>query len=135
MIGSFVALLLLLFGVGFLVVAALGLVRMEDVYTRLHAASKAAPFGATFVLIGVAVASGSVDVWVRAVVICAFLLLTAPIAGHVIGRAAYLERVRTDATGPDALAGKYDAETLTLHSADRSDLSNTRDEDGSTPQR
>lgn len=106
-----------LLGVAFVVVAAAGIVRMEDVFTRLHAASKAAPFGATLVLVGVAVASGSADVVVRVVVICLFLLMTAPIAAHVIGRAAYLEH---GAPGPeirDDLQGRYDRERGKLHSA------------------
>lgn len=116
MIGSFLAAFLSLVGALFVLIAGLGLVRMEDFYTRLHAASKAAPFGATFLLIAVAVASGSMDVSLRVVVICAFLLLTAPIAAHVIGRAAYLEGEGMESSATDELAGKYDREALELHS-------------------
>lgn len=116
MIGAFLAGFLSLFGAAFLLIAALGLVRMENVYTRLHAASKAAPFGAVFILIAVALASGSLAVGIRILIIGLFLLATAPIAAHVIGRAAYLQSGPLEGGAPDDLAGRYDLESRTLES-------------------
>jgi multicomponent Na+:H+ antiporter subunit G len=86
---SVLAGVLLLLGAVFMTLAAAGLVRLPDVYTRMSASSKAATLGATLALLGAAVHFGSAAVAGRAVVIVAFLFLTAPVAAHAIGRAGY----------------------------------------------
>jgi multicomponent Na+:H+ antiporter subunit G len=80
---------LLVLGALFMVLAAVGLVRLPDVYLRLSATSKAATLGASLVLLGAALHFGTAAVVGRAVVIVAFLFLTAPLAAHAIGRAGY----------------------------------------------
>jgi multicomponent Na+:H+ antiporter subunit G len=76
-------------GIALMSVAGVGLLRMPDLLTRMHASSKAGTLGAALVLVAVAVHFGDAAVTVRALVVCVFLLLTAPIASHVIARAAY----------------------------------------------
>ena len=76
-------------GIALMVVAGLGLLRMPDLPTRMHASSKAGTLGAALVLLAVALHFGEAAITVRALLICAFLLLTAPVASHVIARAAY----------------------------------------------
>jgi multicomponent Na+:H+ antiporter subunit G len=83
---------LLVLGASFMLLAAVGLVRLPDVYLRMSAASKAATLGASLVLLGAALHFGSAAVAGRALVIVAFLFLTAPVAAHVIARAAYRRR-------------------------------------------
>lgn len=80
---------LLVGGALFAALAGLGVVRLPDVYTRMHAATKAGTLGAGLVLIAVAVhfADGGLSLKVMATVF--FLVLTAPVAAHMIGRAAY----------------------------------------------
>ncbi|MBD0282686.1 MAG: monovalent cation/H(+) antiporter subunit G [Thermoleophilaceae bacterium] len=76
----------------------LGIYRMPDVYTQLHAASKGVVFGvAAFVLASLAAADGAIAA--RAVLIAAFLFLTTPVAAHAVARAAHTrrERMRTPA--------------------------------------
>lgn len=85
MIGPVVAAL----GLAFMTVAGLGLLRMPDLLTRMHASSKAGTLGAALVLGAVALHFGDAAITVRVVVVCVFLLLTAPVASHVIARAAY----------------------------------------------
>jgi multicomponent Na+:H+ antiporter subunit G len=80
---------LLLLGAVFMALGAVGLVRLPDVYTRMSASSKAATLGASLLLLGAAVHFGTAAVAGRAVVIVAFLFLTAPVAAHAIGRAGY----------------------------------------------
>jgi multicomponent Na+:H+ antiporter subunit G len=77
------------FGIALMVVAGIGLLRMPDLLTRMHASSKAGTLGAALVLLAVAVHFADAAITVRALVVCVFLLLTAPIASHVIARAAY----------------------------------------------
>ena len=76
-------------GIALMVVAGIGLLRMPDLLTRMHASSKAGTLGAALVLMSVALAFSDAAVTVRALLVCVFLLLTAPIASHVIARAAY----------------------------------------------
>jgi multicomponent Na+:H+ antiporter subunit G len=78
-----------LLGIALMVVAGIGLLRMPDLLTRMHASSKAGTLGAILVLVAVALHFGDAAITVRVIVVCVFLLLTAPIASHVIARAAY----------------------------------------------
>jgi len=87
--------LLLLGGGGFVLVAAIGIVRLPDLLTRMHASTKAGTLGSLLVLAGLAVFVGSAPVVSKVVATALFLLLTAPIAAHMIGRAhARTERRR-----------------------------------------
>ena len=81
--------LLLIAGGAFACLAAVGLVRMPDVYIRMHAATKAGTLGAGLILAAVAVHAADGWLVVRALATILFLLITAPVAAHMIGRAAY----------------------------------------------
>lgn len=87
---GYIAGALILAGAVFGGLAALGLLRLPDLYTRLHAASKAGVVGAGLIFAAVAVASGELPVVVRAVFGILFLLLTTPVSAHLLARAAYL---------------------------------------------
>jgi multicomponent Na+:H+ antiporter subunit G len=94
------------------VLSAVGIVRMPDVYIRVQVASKASSLGIALLMLGVAAHFGDVSVTVRALLVVAFLFLTAPVAAHVIGRAAYIAGVPlAEGSEPDELAGRYDPET------------------------
>lgn len=98
--------LLLVSGALFMLLAGVGLVRLPDLYTRMSATSKAATLGASLVLLGAAVHFGTAVAAGRAVVIVAFLFLTAPVAAHAIGRAGYRRgSPRWAGTVADELAG------------------------------
>jgi multicomponent Na+:H+ antiporter subunit G len=70
-------------------IAALGMLRLPDMITRMHASTKAGTLGAGLILAAVAVHFTEVGITLRAAAAILFLLLTAPVAAHVIGRAAY----------------------------------------------
>jgi multicomponent Na+:H+ antiporter subunit G len=84
----------LLVGAAFALVGALGVIRFPDVYTRMHAASKAGTLGSGFCLIAVALAGSSVDVTTRAIAAVLFFVLTAPISAHLLARAALMAGYR-----------------------------------------
>lgn len=84
--------LLVMLGGAFCLLGAIGLLRMPDVYTRLQAATKTGTLGVGCLMLGIAIHFGDLGVSVRALLVIAFLFLTAPVAGHVIARAAYLVR-------------------------------------------
>ena len=83
-------------GVFFMLVGTLGVIRMPDVYTRLHAAGMTDTMGAGFLILGMlfqtieAITHGESSWWfilVRLVLIYLFLLFTSPIATHALARA------------------------------------------------
>lgn len=81
--------ILVLGGAFFCFVAALGIVRLQDVLIRMHASSKAGTLGSGMILLAVALYFAEVSVVARAIAAIAFLVITAPVASHMIGRAAY----------------------------------------------
>jgi multicomponent Na+:H+ antiporter subunit G len=79
---------LVVFGLGILSIAVYGMLRMPDLYTALHAASKAAFLG-TLPFLLAAMTTGQPAMITRSILIGVFLLLTTPVAAHVIGQAAF----------------------------------------------
>jgi multicomponent Na+:H+ antiporter subunit G len=75
-------------GVFFVIVGAIGLIRMPDIYTRLHAAGMTDSIGAGCILVALALQSGLTLVTVRLLLVWAFLLLTSPVGTHALARAA-----------------------------------------------
>lgn len=88
-VGEWISDGLLVLGVLVMTIGVIGLFRMPDVYMQLHAASKAVFLG-VIAFLGASVATGDASVIARCVLIAVFLLLTTPIAAHVIAQAAYL---------------------------------------------
>lgn len=84
-----------LIGAFFSLVTALGLIRLPDLYTRAHAASKSATLGVMSILIGVIIYFVVEDGVFSSRVLLGilFVLITAPIGGHLIARAAYYSDV------------------------------------------
>jgi multicomponent Na+:H+ antiporter subunit G len=84
---------LLVSGGFFLFVASLGILRLPDVMTRMHASTKAGTLGAGLIFVAVAVHVGDMVTVSLSALTVVFLLVTAPVAAHAIGRAAYRMRV------------------------------------------
>jgi multicomponent Na+:H+ antiporter subunit G len=75
---------LILAGTFFILVAAIGLVRFKDLYSRLHASTKAPSFGLFLLIIGVCLFFQLPVVYLKGFFIVVFLYLTAPLAAHAI---------------------------------------------------
>ena len=80
---------LLVVGAVLTLLAALGVVRMPDVYSRMQSATKASTLGVGCTMLAVAVDFADLAITTRAVLIVAFVFLTAPISAQMIGRTAY----------------------------------------------
>ena len=80
-------------GSAFALLAAVGLLRMPDVFTRMQASTKASTLGLACLLIGAAVQLGDFASFIRVAIIGAFVLLTTPVSGLVIARASYFAGV------------------------------------------
>ncbi|TFB24883.1 Na+/H+ antiporter subunit G [Filobacillus milosensis] len=88
--------LLLLLGTFFVISGSIGILRFPDIYTRLHAATKAATLGVAGVLLGafvfLYVENGIISG--KLILGIIFILITAPVTGHMISRAAHQTGVR-----------------------------------------
>lgn len=83
------------------VAAGIGLLRFPDALSRLHAATKPQIFGLLLVIAAIALDQRSIATLLALVPVFVFQSLTAPVAAHMVGRAAY----RT---------GQLDTETLVV---------------------
>jgi len=81
--------LLLILGALFALSAAIGLVRLPDLYTRMHSASKAGTVGSGLLLFAAGLYSEDPAILARAIAGFIFLLLTAPVSAHLLARAAH----------------------------------------------
>jgi multicomponent Na+:H+ antiporter subunit G len=109
--------LFMLVGAGFSIIAALGVLRMPDLFTRMQAAAKTGTLGVGCTIIAVAIHFADVGVTTRAALVVLFLFLTAPVAAHMIARAGYISGVRLwEGSVTDEMRGKYDEVTHELSS-------------------
>jgi multicomponent Na+:H+ antiporter subunit G len=112
-----IIIVLMALGGALMLLAGVGIVRMPDLFTRMHVATKSATLGVGCVLSAVAVYFGDVGVFTRALLVILFFFLTAPVGAHLIGRAGYIVGTPLwDGTKWDELKGKYDHENHTLDS-------------------
>ncbi|MQA89029.1 MAG: sodium:proton antiporter [Gemmatimonas sp.] len=81
-------------GAFFMLVAGVGVLRMPDVFTRLHAAGIKDTLGAALTIIGLMLQAGLTLVAVKLALIWIFLWFTSPVASHSVARAALLGGVR-----------------------------------------
>jgi len=79
----------MLTGSFFMLLSAIGIVKMPDLFTRMHAATKVGTVGVIGIVLAVAVHFEQMNVVAPALLIIVFFLATAPVAAHMIGRAAY----------------------------------------------
>jgi len=79
----------MLVGSFFALVGSLGLVRLPDLYTRLHAGSKAVTLGVTGLAVGSLIIAPSISATTKILLALIFIFFTAPITSHAIGRAGY----------------------------------------------
>ena len=99
---------LILAGGFFLVVGGVGLVRLPDLFTRLHAAGVGDTLGTGLFVLGFMVQAGFGTVTLKLVLVLLFLLLTGPVATHALAKAALHGGVRPAAAepGPEPPAGR-----------------------------
>lgn len=90
---AFLSALFLVAGAALCLLASLGVLRLPDFFMRMHAATKAGVAGCGLLLVGVAFAEPSPGMWIKVAIAIAFLLLTTPIAGHLLARAGYVAGV------------------------------------------
>ncbi len=106
-------------GALFILLAAIGFVRMPDFFLRVSVTTKAATLGVGLVLGSAAVYFYNSSVTSRVLAIILFLLLTAPVAAHMIGRTAYFIGTKLwKGSVMDDLKGMYEQDTHELNSSE-----------------
>lgn len=114
--------MLLVSGGVFSLLAAVGLIRMPDVLTRMQTATKGVTFGGGLLLLAVALHFQGLGTTARALAGMVFLLITSPVAAHVIGRASYFDSRTTPlwkGSVVDEIRPRYDRESHVLKGYER----------------
>lgn len=106
---DFIAASLLLAGVALALVASIGLHRLPDLFSRMHAATKPATLGLVLTLTGVVIGLGDLSAGVKLGVVIIAQFITAPIGAHLIGRSAYAAGTELS---PDTLVDKAVSDAL-----------------------
>ncbi len=106
---------LLLLGSFLAMVSGIGLLRMPDLFLRMSATAKAGSLGTGLMVLGAAIFFNEFAIYTRAIALVAFLFSTAPVAAHMLGRAAYFDGVPLwKGTVQDDLHGHYKVSTHSL---------------------
>lgn len=104
-------------GAVFILLAAIGVLKMPDLFLRISVTTKAATLGVGLLLIGVMIYFNDFYTSSRSLAILLFVFLTAPIGAHLIGRVAYIMGVPLWKNNRmDQLEGHYHRVTHELHS-------------------
>ncbi len=112
-----IIIILMAIGGALMLLAGVGIVRMPDLFTRMHVATKSATLGVGCVMTAVAIYFGDVGVATRALLVILFFFLTAPVGAHLIGRAGYIVGTPLwHGTKWDELDNMYDHANHTLDS-------------------
>ena len=107
--------IILILGALLVAIAALGVLRMPDLFLRMSTATKGSVVGLVVVLLGCALYFGDVAAWAKATWTVVLMVLTLPVAAHMIGRAGYFDRTSLwEGTVIDELSGKYHPESHEL---------------------
>ena len=88
-------------GIVLLVISAIGLLRMPDTLTRMHAATKASTLGSVLVISGAAFLAPSL--WFKLLLLGLFILLTNPLSASILARSSYLRHGFLNKSGVDDL--------------------------------
>lgn len=112
---DFFIIMLSALGAIFILLASVGLIRMPDLYLRISVTTKAATLGIGLILIAAAIYFNELGITSRVLAIITFILLTAPVGAHMIGRASYFSGVKLwPKSKIDDLKDQYNPKTQEL---------------------
>ena len=95
--------IVLVIGSLFILLAAVGTVRFDDIYARMHAAAKGPALGVLLTGTGAALIIGSAAATVAIILVIVLQLITGAVGSHMLGRSVY-RKLRPPLDGPDELA-------------------------------
>lgn len=92
--GEVIAAIFLISGAIFMLIASIGIIRLPDLYMRMHATLKASTLGMLLLLLALCGYMPDVFNAIKAILIMLFIFLTAPVASQMIGRVAHLMNIK-----------------------------------------
>lgn len=94
MIVEWIAAVLLLLGAVLMLIASVGVIRLPDIYLRMHAATKAPSLGVFLMVLGIIIYF--LDFWlsVKGLLIILFIFMTTPIGAHMLSRVSHMLNIR-----------------------------------------
>jgi len=112
---EYIVLGLLLLGSFLVLVAGIGVLRMPDLFLRMSATAKAGTLGTGLMVLAAAIYFNEFAIYTRAFALIVFLISTAPVSTHMLGRAAYFDGVPLwKGTVQNDLHGHYELSTHRL---------------------
>lgn len=107
-------------GTMFILLAAIGIIKMPDFYMRISVTTKAATLGIGLILAGAAFYFKEITTITRIAAIIFFVFLTAPVAAHIIGKASYIAGVELWKNSVmDQLKGKLDEDGNSIDESEK----------------
>lgn len=94
MISDWISSIFMFLGAIFMLLASIGIVRFQDVYLRMHAATKAPSLGVLLMITGVVIHFESWWVFAEGLLIILFIFMTTPIGSHILARVAHMMRAK-----------------------------------------
>lgn len=85
---NIISIFFITFGIIFMLVGSLGILRLPDFYARTHAVSKSDTLGIIFVILGLVIYEGFTQSGLKLVLIVIFIALSNPVGSHALARAA-----------------------------------------------
>ena len=109
---------LMLVGALLMLIGAIGILRLPDLYMRVSASTKASTLGVGFTLLSLAIHFNELGITSRALATIGFVIITAPVAAHLISRAAYMVGAPLwKGTIVDELQDRFDPKTNIIESS------------------
>jgi multicomponent Na+:H+ antiporter subunit G len=93
LVSDWIASALLVSGGFFCLVAGVGVIRLKDTYQRMHASTKAGTLGLALICLAVMVEAETWRNVAEALFVFLFMIATAPVGSHLVGRAAFRARI------------------------------------------
>ena len=106
MVDWFIALLMIL-GSLFVLISVIGLLRLPDLYMRMHASTKTTSFGVVMILLGAVLALPNLETIIKGLLVIIFIFLTSPLGAHMISKAGHILNIKkTDTYFRDDLSDR-----------------------------
>ncbi len=96
MISEIISGILLILGAFFMLIASIGMIKLPDLYMRMHAATKAPSLGIFLMVIGIVIYFFEIWASVGGLIVILFVFITAPLGSHMISRVGHLMGVKKD---------------------------------------
>lgn len=103
---EWIAFFALILGACFILVSAIGILRLPDLYMRMHATTKTTSMGITGILVAVMIVYPDFATIIKGFLVILFIYLTTPLGAHMLGKAGILRNIKKwDQYGRDDLKG------------------------------